>query len=332
MADSNPSPENIDKLEYAVWPSYSLLAGIQLDLFTALKDAAMSVEQIADALGVRADKLQPLLYALVAIGLLRVDGCLFSNTVEASHFLVRGNPTYRGGKHETFLNNWKAGLGTADSIRAGSPQAKLDFSAASQNRLEMFYRSTYAQALRRGRELAGIYDFSAHRSLLDVGGGTGGLAIAMTEACPGLHATVADLPTVIPFTERFIDEGGARGRVDAVAADLSRESITGSFDSAVLSSLIQVVSPDKACSLLKNVGKVMNLGGILYIRGDVLDDSRVSPMRSVMRNLIYLNLYDEGQAYTEREHREWLEEAGFNHFERKILPDEFSLMRARKAP
>ena len=330
MADSTPSPENIDKLEFAVWPSYAMLAAIQLDLFTTLKDGPMSVEQIALGLGVRADKLQPLLYALVAIGLLKVEGELLSNTLEASHFLVRGSPTYRGGKHETFLNNWRAGLGTADSIRAGSPQAKLDFSAGSKERLEMFYRSTYAQALRRGREFAAIYDLSVHHSLLDVGGGTGGLAIAITEACPGLHATVVDLPTVIPFTEQFIDEAGARDRVSVVAADLSKESIAGSFDAAVLSSVIQVLSPHKAHTLLKNVGKVINPDGIIYIRGDVLDDSRVSPMGSVMRNLIYLNLYDEGQAYTEKEHREWLEEAGFDRFDRKILPDEFSLMRARK--
>jgi hypothetical protein len=43
-----------------------------------------------------------------------------------------------------------------------------------------------------------------------------------------------------------------------------------------------------------------------------------------------LNIYDQGQAYTEREHREWLKEAGFADFERKILPDGFSMVRGRK--
>ena len=50
-----------------------------------------------------------------------------------------------------------------------------------------------------------------------------------------------------------------------------------------------------------------------------------------MRNLVYLNIYDQGQAYTEREHRGWLAEAGFENFERKILPDGFSMVRAWKA-
>jgi hypothetical protein len=98
-----------------------------------------------------------------------------------------------------------------------------------------------------------------------------------------------------------------------------------------LSSFIQVLSPDKARRALKNVGKVIAPGGAIYIRGDVLDDSGVSPVGPLMRNLIYLNIYNEGQAYTERDHRGWLKEAGFEHFERKLVSDGFSFIRARKA-
>jgi len=28
-------------------------------------------------------------------------------------------------------------------------------------------------------------------------------------------------------------------------------------------------------------------------------------------NLVYINVYDEGQAYTEQEHKDWLEESWF---------------------
>lgn len=330
MTASAPQATTIEKLEWAVWPSFAMLTGIQIDLFTILKDGPMTTEQIADSIGVRSDKLKPLLYALAAVGLLTVERGLFSNTTEANRFLVRGSPSYRGGKHENILNNWKAGLKTADSIRTGSPQAKLDFSSASKDRLEIFYRSNHAQAIRRGRELVTMYDLSSHRTLLDVGGGSGGLAIAIIEACPHIQATVVDLPTVTPITQGIVEEAGASDRVQVMTADVLGDNLKGLFDAAVLSSLIQVISPDKAGRVLKNVGKVIGPGGVIYIRGDVLDDSGVSPLGSVMRNLIYLNIYDEGQAYTEQEHREWLKEAGFEDFERKIIPDGFSLIRARK--
>ena len=331
MAGSKPEATNIEKLEWAVWPSIAMLAGIQIDLFTALKDGPMSCDRIADGMGVRADKLKPLLYALAATGLLTLENDLFSNTSEANHFLVRGNPAYRGGKHEVLLTNWKAGLQTADSIRTGSPQARLDFSSASEDQLATFYRGNHAQALRRGRELVATYDLSSHRTLLDVGGGSGGLSIAVTEACRHIQATVVDLPIVTPITQRIIEKSGAGDRVQVSTADVLNDSLTGSFDAAVLSSFIQVISADKARRALKNIGKVVDPGGAIYIRGDILDDAGISPLGSVMRNLLYLNIYDEGQAYTEKEHKEWLQEAGFEDFERKILPDGFSLMRARKA-
>jgi cyclopropane fatty-acyl-phospholipid synthase-like methyltransferase len=197
--------------------------------------------------------------------------------------------------------------------------------------LETFYRGNHSQTLRRGRELMATYDLSSHRSLLDVGGGSGGLSIAITEAYPGIHATVVDLPIVTPITQRIVEEAGASDRVKVVTADILAGAPAGSYDAAVLSSFIQVISAEKARRTLKNVGEVVAPGGAIYIRGDVVDDSGVSPLGAVMRNLVYLNVYDEGQAYTETEHREWLREEGFENFERKILPDGFSLMRARKA-
>jgi SAM-dependent methyltransferase len=330
MASSHPDPTTIDRLEWAVWPSFAMLAGIQLDLFTQLKAGPMRVEQAARAIGVRPDKLKPLLYALAAAGLLTVERGLFSNTNDANHFLVKGSPSFRGGKSQLVLDNWGAGLKTAESIRTGTAQANRDFSSASKDTLEMFYRSNHAQALRRGRELTTMYDLSSHRTLVDVGGGSGGVAIAITEACAHIEATVVDLPTVTPITQRIVDGAGAGNRVRVVTADVLGDGLAGSFDAAVLSSVIQVISRDKARRVLKNVGKVVRPGGVIYIRGDVLDDSGVSPLASVMRNLIYLNVYDEGQAYTEQEHREWLKEAGFDDFERKILPDGFSIIRAGK--
>jgi hypothetical protein len=50
-ADTSPAqPTTIQKLVTAVFPSFAMLAGMQLDLFTPLKDAPMSAQELADAL------------------------------------------------------------------------------------------------------------------------------------------------------------------------------------------------------------------------------------------------------------------------------------------
>lgn len=330
MTGFPPQPNTIEKLQWAVWPSIAMLAGMQLDIFTPLKDGPRNAEQVADAIGVSPTKIEPLLYTLVAGGLLTVEGNFFSNTEEANYFLVRGKPSYLGGRHELILQDWRAGLKTAESIRTGSPQAKRDFANMSKEQLEAVFRGSYPGALQRGRELVAMSDFSPHHSLIDIGGGSGGLAIAVTESCPHIRATVVDLPPVTPIAQRFVDEAGAAERVQVMAADIVSNAPMGSFDVAVLSSFIQVLSPDQARRALKNVHKVMNPGGVIYIRGYVLDNSRTSPPDIVMRNLFFLNVFDHGQAYTEQEHRNWLTEASFEGFERAALPDGFSLVMARK--
>ena len=321
----------IERIATAVYSPFAMLAGMQLDLFTVLKDGRKSTKQIARAIDVNPAKLEPLLYALVVAGLLNVEGDLFDNTEVANCYLVRGSQSCMVDSHELYSGLWEATLKTAESIRTGLPQAKYDYSAMPKDELGQFLRGEHPEAIAAGHDLAVRFDFSSCRTLIDVGGGSGGLAIALTESCPHIQATVVDLPTVISLTERFIKEAGAEERVRVIGADVIHSSLRGSYDVAVLRAFIQVLSPDDALSALKNVGRVVNPGGAIYITGmGIIDDSCISPANIAMFNLVFTNVYDEGQAYTEKQHRDWLEEAGFVHFERFMLSGGRSIITAWK--
>jgi len=58
--------------------------------------------------------------------------------------------------------------------------------------------------------------------------------------------------------------------------------------------------------------------------------SRLTPVELAAVNLFYINVFNGGQAFTEGEHRVWLAEAGFENIERKILPDQRSLITAKR--
>ena len=171
MTTQSLRPEIIEKLEAAVYSSFAMLAGMQLDLFTPFADGPMSVDELAQALGVGSTKLEPLLYSLVASGLLTEEAERFSNTPESDHFLVRGKATYQGERHKGFSSHWDATLKTAESIKAGVAQAKLDFHDMTSGQEDSLYRGSHPATLADGRMLANRYDFSAYRSLLDLGGG-----------------------------------------------------------------------------------------------------------------------------------------------------------------
>jgi cyclopropane fatty-acyl-phospholipid synthase-like methyltransferase len=205
----------------------------------------------------------------------------------------------------------------------------MDWSAMADDDLMAFFRGGAAGVTRGGRLLAERYDLSECRSLADIGGGSGHFALAVVAAYPGIQATVVDLPNVTRFAGRFIQEAGMADRVSVVSADITREPLTGSFDIAVLKGVLQTLSAEEARAALRNVAPAIVPGGMLQIHGRMLDDSRLSPPDAVGMNMVFLNLFDGGQSHTEREHREWLREAGFVDVVRDRLPDGVDVLIAR---
>lgn len=331
MTDSKRlRPDTLNRHVNNVYPAFAMLAGMQLDVFTPLADGPMTAEELAARLDLRADKLEPLLYALVTAEMLTVERGRFANTDESAHFLVKGNPSYIGGQRDAFADLWSATLNTAESIRQGKPQAKHDFAAMSRDELAAFIRSLDAGAGAAARRLMRSHDFSRFAHVLDAGGGSGGLAVALCRQLTELRATVADLPSVAAITRECIAEAGMTQRIAVQDADLVTTPPHGPFDAAVLRSFIQVLSRDDAAAVIRNVGAAVASGGQIFIVGRMLDDSRVSPLDAVAANVMFLNIYDDGQAYTEGEHRRWLESAGFQDIAREPLSGGYSIICGTK--
>jgi SAM-dependent methyltransferase len=331
--DPETSPTAIMQNVYGIYQSLAMVAGMELDVFTPLKDGPLDTETLATSLGVQAAKLSPLLYALVTAGLLTVADGKFANTAETRTFLVRGRSQYLGGLHGFYKKLWQATFNTAASIRTGQPQAKLDWQALPAAQLANYFQGQYPGSLRAGRELAGIIDFSRFKGLLDAGGGTGGVCIGICEAYPELAGTVADLPEVASLSSRFIDEARMAHRVKVSAADLTAKPPTGRYDAAVLRALLQVLPAAQAQKVLQNIYQALERGGEIFIVGSILEDSRLAPPASIGFSLVFLNLYDEGQSYTEKEHRQWLAAAGFTDIsiQHNVTIDGLGLVRARKS-
>ncbi|MFC2063617.1 methyltransferase [Chloroflexota bacterium] len=315
MSKQKPKQDIFYQIRNGTRPAVAMLAGMQLDLFTPIKDGPLNPGQLASKLGVNADKLAPLLYALVIAGLLVEQDGTFANTPETDEFLVKGKPRYMGDVHKIWYRNLIASLQTAETIRTGIPQAKYDWSSKNEEELKVLYDGMAGPDFNFATWLSENYDFSQCRRLLDAGGGSGTLSIAMTQINPQLTATVVELPTVTPITKQFVRDAAAREKVKVVSADLTSDQIPGTHDVAFIGSVIQTISAEKARKVIINVGKVVEPGGKLFIFGSgMLENSRLSPRAAVEFNLVFINTYDYGKSYTKDEYNGWLEEAGFEDF------------------
>ena len=328
---STPKPVTIGKYLDGIYPSLALLAGMQLDIFTHLNNGAQSAEEVAQALNADAQKVSMVLYALVAAELLTVDEGRFFNTDESAFYLAKGSPGYFGDIHSVLGSMWFAAFHTAETIRTGEPQVKIDYHIEDMPEEEIAaFHGMHKLSMMVVRNLTRSIDFSQHQHVADIGGGTGGIAIGLTHAYPELQATVVDLPDVTPMTAQFVEQSPTKDRIQIVSANVVENPLEGDYDAAIMRSFTQVLAADDVAAALKNSANAIVSGGKLYIVAQILDDSRTEPNITAFTNLAFLNLYDGGQAYTVSEYRGWLEAAGFSDVQHAMLTRNDSIITATR--
>jgi SAM-dependent methyltransferase len=337
MTDTAIKPETIDRLEDAVPAAMAMLAGLELGVFTALGAGPLSPEPLAAKIGCGAERLERLLHALVITGLLtkNQDGS-FANTAEADAFLVAGRPRYRGGSHKLNAHLWETLVKTGQSIRDDRPAAAHDFAASPDADLLRLFQELHPDTVATGKELAQAFDFGKARSVIDIGGGSGGLVASLCAAYPNMHGTLLELPRVATLVEPMLraTPGGARVAIESgniVEAPPRIAAPDALYDAAILRAVVQVLGPEDAAKAIRHAAAALKPGGALYIiGGGILDDDRLGPRSAVFLNLIFLNFYAAGRAHTESAHRAWLEAAGCGAIRRLQLPSGRSAIVAAK--
>lgn len=328
MIQTTPDVKPIARYLESIYAPYALLTAMQLDVFSAL-EKAHSPEQVAELINVDAGRLKILLYALVAAELLQVEDGKFSNTPATSYYLVKGQPDYIGDLHHVLATVWKAVALSTETIRTGIPQAKVDYHADQPDDDEVaVLKGLFKSSGRSVKNLMRACDLSQHRHLADIGGGSGGIATTLTAAYPELQVTIVDLPGITPLTQQLIQSASGRERIHIISSDVIANPIPGKYDAALMRGFTQVLAPDAIRAALKHAYDALEPGAVLYVMARILEDSRITPASSALFNLVFINIYDDGQAYTQSQYRQWLEEAGFARIEFTMIPGTDAIIQA----
>ncbi len=105
------------------------------------------------------------------------------------------------------------------------------------------------------------------RTLLDVGGNTGEMALQLVARDPQIQVTVCDLPELIEMMHAAVKNQTGADRISGFGADLLDEqtTFTQTYDAIWMSQFIMCFPEDKIDTILKQVTKAMRKDSRLYL-------------------------------------------------------------------
>lgn len=231
--------DDVRKILGASIPAAAVGAALELGLFWMLVDGPRSVHSVADELNIPVGRCRYWLGALAALGLLAetADGYGLSS--------IGRTAILEGGSREGWgylameareaspltvdlaRRLGRRGPVTDDPVAIGDYVDKL---RADPDRARRFTELLYDLHTWLGEAVADKVDLSGNHRLLDVGGGSGVISLALLRRNPGLSAVVADIPAVCDAGRAIADRTGEASRISYLAIDFQEQEMPDGFD------------------------------------------------------------------------------------------------------
>jgi|SRR5579884_3130479 len=307
--------------------SRTLIAGVELDLFTHLGKKPATAKEIARKANASAEGVGFLLNALTGMGLLSKSGERYRNTPLSRTYLDAASTQsithfiWLAGRH------WEDWIGLTEAIRKGRRSRKRPPPD------DPIFRKRFAKALHErsfylAPKILRPIDLRGARTLLDLGGGAGSYAFALLVKYPGLHATIFDRPAAVKVALAEAKRADLAKQVDVIGGDLFTDDYGGPYDVIFYSNVIHIYSPQENRQILRKIKKALKPGGRLIIVEYFLYKDHAHPPDVSSFNLMMFLFTEQGRCYTWEEVTGWLKEAGFSRFRRTKVDGKIGILEA----
>ncbi|HVE96469.1 MAG TPA: methyltransferase [Pseudonocardiaceae bacterium] len=152
------------------------------------------------------------------------------------------------------------------------------------------------------------YDFARFGTIVDVGGGRGGLLAAILAAHPHLQGVLFDVPAVVAGADEGISGTEVVDRCKVVSGDFF-DSVPGGGDAYLLSNIILNWDDDHAVEILRTCRAAMADAACMLLAESVLPEG-ATPSMGKLADLEMLVMTSGGRQRTDAEYRTLLDRSG----------------------
>lgn len=310
----------------------TLFALVEFELPTLLAQRGpLSREEIARELRIHPRACDRFLRACVALELLMEENDLYRNTETAQIFLAKDGVTYLGEQIANYARTsdplW---TDLSKRLRAWQPGESENQTSQEEDQGAKSLSAQHNLAVLTGSALGRVYDFSSHRKALDLGGGTGAMAIGICGIYKHLRAIVFDLPDIAAIARDFVGRSKMDDRIEVIAGDFRADALPATFDVALLANFLSVAGEDTNRRLFRRIYDALPDDGVIILSGWMLNNDRTSPLLAALFCLEDINWEAPDVERTVSTYRSWLKDAGFGSIEHRDVAAPTSMVVARK--
>ncbi|HVP53782.1 MAG TPA: methyltransferase [Candidatus Eisenbacteria bacterium] len=259
-----------------------IIAAERLQLFRKLHGKRMSAAAIGRALKIHEPYREPFLNSLVSLGLLHKSGDTYRNTCFADKYFITERSIFWTRQYSrecaeaydtlTVLEQALTSGRSCASIKGLKKPGYVEAMRRDRRRAEDFTQMLFHFHHDDADALAKHLHLSQHRALLDAGGGSGVMSIALARANPHLRACLLDIAPVCRIAAGNIRRAGLSRRINTLSGDLEDKLPTG-YD-VILFCDIGAVSEQ----LLQNAYNSLPPGGLIVAVDRYLSDDGTKPL------------------------------------------------------
>jgi demethylspheroidene O-methyltransferase len=305
-----------------------LMTCYRLDVFTRAKGGvprATLLEQLR--LPARSGAI--LLDAAIALGLLEEDGDQVRTPLDLAEWLCRGEnkpfqPTsYLIEYYEDLYPHLAAMDELVRSDGASSTFRLRDYFKDDVTEVDPDVAARYsaymdATIARIVGAVHATYDFSKHRYLFDLCGGTGAFLTGILRRQPGLRGGFVDVPACVEIgRRRLLEEPALGARVDAIAGDVFKTPVPPEADVVTMCRAAMDWGDERIGGLYRTVRDALPPGGRFLVIERMVPEGKITPeSESLHLRAVYFLAKSTTTRYrTRSEHRALLLDAGFAQVE-----------------
>lgn len=298
----------------------------EVGLFEHLGRGPAALDDLAQRTGIASRRLRIVADAMVALGVLeRTDDQYRNGPIAATFLSGMGAADLR-----PFLRFWDrlsypAWAKLEAAVRTGQGQSSLHLPEDEQR---IFSEGVEAIQAAPAQALPAAYDFSRHRRVLDLGGGTGSWLRAIVRRYPDLQATLFDLPAAAALARQQLAGDLTTQRVEVVAGDFFADPLPDGHDAVLIANVAHLFSPEHNLELLRRTRHATAEGARLLLVDFWTDPTHTHPPFAALMAGEFLVITGEGDVYSAEDVGGWLRETGWRLVEHQPVAGPISVIVA----